>query len=281
MTASEVRKEAAGLLKLGFAFMSSGLMMTGSAYAVRLFLSREAGIEAAGLYQSAWTLGGLYVGIILGAMFADYYPRLAGVATEPTVTNRMVNEQARVSVLLAGPGIIATLTFAPLIISLFYTANFDGAAGILRWICLGTALQVIIGPVGYVILARNEQKLFFWTELAWTVVHLGLAWLCVTSFGADGAGMAFFGAYVFHGLLTYWVVRRINGFRWSTDNKRTGLLFLTLVAAVFGSFYMWPPVVATGVGTLATILSAVYSLRVLLKLIPLDRIRRLRADACP
>ena len=34
------------------------------------------GLEATGLYQSAWTLGGLYVGFILQAMGADFYPRL-------------------------------------------------------------------------------------------------------------------------------------------------------------------------------------------------------------
>ena len=32
--------------------------------------------------SAAWTLGGLYVGIILQAMGADFYPRLVGVATE-------------------------------------------------------------------------------------------------------------------------------------------------------------------------------------------------------
>ena len=58
----------APLLKLGFAFMASGLMMSGATYAVRVLVLREVGFEAAGLYQSAWTLGGLYVGFILDAM---------------------------------------------------------------------------------------------------------------------------------------------------------------------------------------------------------------------
>ncbi len=104
------------MLKLGFAFMASALMMTGVAYVVRLILSREVGLDAAGLYQSAWTLGGLYVGFVLQAMGADFYPRLTGVARDNAACNRMVNEQAQVSLLLAGPGVIATLVFAPLVI---------------------------------------------------------------------------------------------------------------------------------------------------------------------
>ncbi len=43
-----------------------------------------------------------------------FYPRLTGVAKDNVATNRMVNEQAQVSLLLAGPGVIATLTLAPL-----------------------------------------------------------------------------------------------------------------------------------------------------------------------
>ena len=120
-------QEASSLLRLGLAFMASGFLMMGAAYAVRTMILRMGGLEAAGLYQAAWTLGGLYVGIILQAMGADFYPRLTAVATDDRECNRLVNEQAHVSLLLAGPGVIATIIFAPLVISLFYSSKFDEA----------------------------------------------------------------------------------------------------------------------------------------------------------
>ena len=52
----------------------------------------SASADAAGFYQAAWTLGGLYVGIILQAMGADFYPRLVGVATDNPQWNRLVND---------------------------------------------------------------------------------------------------------------------------------------------------------------------------------------------
>ncbi len=110
LTRAQVTHEAGALLKLGFAFMGSGVLMMGAAYIVRMILLQEVGLDAAGLYQSAWTLGGLYVGIILQAMGADFYPRLVGVANNDAECNRVVNEQAHVSLLLAGPGVLATLT---------------------------------------------------------------------------------------------------------------------------------------------------------------------------
>lgn len=274
ISASQVRQEAAALLKLGFAFMASGLLMAGAAYAVRLIIVRKAGFDAAGLYQSAWALGGLYIGFILQAMGTDFYPRLAAIAKDNTECNRVVNEQAHVSMLLAGPGMIATLTFAPLVITLFYTPKFEGAVEILRWLCLGMTLRVISWPMGFIIVAKNVQNLLIFSELAWTVVYLGLAWVCVSSFNLKGAGIAFFGSYVFHVLMIYAIVRRLSGFRWSAANLQTSFLFLGLIAVVFSSFYALPPFLAMGVGTLAVLLSGVYSIQVFLNLISLDRIPR-------
>lgn len=273
LTVFPVRRETASLLKLGFAFMASGFLMMGAAYAVRAMVLRMAGLEAAGFYQAAWTLGGLYVGFILQAMGADFYPRLTAVAGENAECRRLVNEQAQVSLLLAGPGVIATLTFASLVISLFYSARFEAAVGILRWICLGMTLRVITWPMGYIIIAKGEQQLFFLTELAWTVVNIGLSWLCIRSFGLNGAGIAFFGSYVFHGLMIYPIVRRISGFRWSAGNRRTGMLTVSLVTVVFCGFIVLPPLAAAGIGSAAMLLSGFYSLRTLLALVPLDRSR--------
>lgn len=274
MTVSEVRHEMASLLKLGLAFMASGFLVMGAAYAVRIIVVRYVGLEAAGYYSSAWTLGGLYVAYVLQAMGADFYPRLIGAANDNAQCNRLVNEQAQVSLLLAGPGIIATLTFAPLVIALFYSAKFTEAVEILRWICLGMALRVITWPMGYIIVAKNRQLIFFGADLAWTVVNVGLSWLCVVRFGVTGAGIAFFGSYVFHGFLIYPIARVLSGFRWSAANRKTGLLFLSSIAVVFCSFHVLPPLWATGIGTLAMVLSGFYSIQVLVNLLSPDRIPR-------
>jgi PST family polysaccharide transporter len=272
ITASQIKEEASSLLKLGFPFMSSGLMTIGSAYLVRIIVVHKLGLEATGFYQSAWTLGGLYVGLILQAMGADFYPRLTASASDNTKCNRLVNEQTRIGLLLAGPGVIATLTCAPLVIAMFYSTKFVAAVEILRWICLGTALQVITWPMGFIIVAKAEQALFFWCEVAWAVAGVSLAFICVDRFGLNGAGIAFFGSYIFHWLLIYPVVHRLSGFRWSAENKKTVLFFLSLFAVAFGGFHFFPFILAQCVGITALILSVVYSLRVLLRLTSVEQL---------
>lgn len=272
MTMAQIGSEAGTLLKLGFAFMASGLLMMGCAYAIRMIVVRDLGFEAAGYYQAAWSMGGLYVGMILQAMGADFYPRLTGVAKDRAECNRLVNEQAEISLLLAGPGVLATLTCAPLVLHLFYTSEFSAAVGLLRWICLGMALRVISWPMGFIILAQGRQRPFFWSEVAWAMVHIGLAWWLVRMVGVDGAGIAFCGSYIFHAVMIYAIVRQLSGFRWSSASVRIGLIFLSLIALVFTGFYFLPEWLAVASGIAATMLSGVYSIRTLVRLVTWERI---------
>ena len=268
----QIWHESGALLKLGIAFMASGFLTMGGSYLIRIIVLRQAGVEASGLYQAAWALGGLYVAFILQAMGSDFYPRLTAVAKNDAECNRLVNEQAQISLLLAGPGVIGTLTLAPLIIAIFYTAKFGPAVIILRWVCLGMMLRVIAWPMGFIILAKGRQQIFLWTELAATVVHVGLAWLLVRRFGLAGAGAAFFGLYVWHTLLIYAIVRRVSAFRWSPANRRLGLVFLPMTAFVFLSFFVLPWGGALALGLVAVVFSSAHSLQSLVALLPPEKI---------
>jgi antigen flippase len=272
LTRAEVQTEAGALLKLGTAFMLMSALGTGTAYAIRILVRDRLGVEAAGLYQSAWTLGGVYVAFILQAMASDFYPRLTAVADNHVECNRIVNEQAHVSLLLAGPGVIGTITFAPLVVAVFYDRTFVGAVEPLRWICLGMALRIIAWPMGYIILAKGERTLLVCTEVAAAVVHLGLAFMLIPIFGLPGATMGFFGLYVWHGLFVYAIDRRLTGFRWSAETRDTALVYLTLLAAVFCACRFMSASLATAIGSVAVLCASVYSWRTLRGLLGVESI---------
>jgi PST family polysaccharide transporter len=274
LSSSQARQEAAALLKLGVAFMVSGLLLMGTAYLVRLILVQADGLHSAGLYQAAWTLGGLYVGIVLQAMGTDFYPRLVGAITDFAECNRLVNEQAHVSVLLAGAGVLATIALSPLLVWIFYSAQFSPAAETLRWICLGMAVRIVSFPVGYVIIARGNQRVFIATELAWTLVNIGLSWLFIEWYGLRGAGIAFFVSYVFHAAMVYPIVRRQTGFAWSAANRRAIPAFALTTAAAFCAFYVLPLAWAIGLGCLLAVAASVGAWRSLRSLVAADGLPR-------
>lgn len=124
-------------------------------------------------------------------------------------------------------------------------------------------------------LAKGAKSIFFWSEVAATVVLVGLAWLCVPKFGAAGAGFAFFGLYVWHSILIYCVARRFTNFRWSLANRKLIIGYLPISGLVFGAFHFLPLWQATGLGLAITMVVGLYSLRTLAGLLPAQAFPRL------
>lgn len=264
LTRSLVSHEVSELLRLGLAFLASGLLTVGASYVVRLVVVRYDGLQGAGLYQASWTLGGLYVAFVLQAMAADFYPRLVSAVNLHPECNVLVNEQAHVSLLMAAPGVVATLAFAPVILQLFYSAEFADATNTLRWIGLGMALRVITWPIGYVIIAKGTRKTFFAVELAWAVVNVVASWILVSFMGVVGAGIAFFTSYIFHSVVVYSLVSRMTGFRWSSETLWAGMATLAATGIVFCSYYVLPYGWALGLSSIIFLVTTVYSIHSLL-----------------
>ncbi len=270
----QVANEARALLQLGLVFMITGLTEMSVAYLVRVIILRHAGVEAAGFYQAAWTLAGLYAGFILQAMTADFYPRLTATAHDHAACNRLVNEQAEIALLLAGPGILITLTLAPWVIHLFYSGRFGPAIELLRWNCLGMLLRVASWPMSFILLAKGARATFLVTELLANLLYLGLVWFYLVGFGLVGVGMAFLGLYLFYWLLVFGVVRRLTGFRWSRANRRIGSVLGPLVGLTFLGTHWLSAAAAAPFGLAVSVVGTLLSLQTVSGLVPLDRLPR-------
>src|SRR5690606_30668254 len=177
LTSRDVCREAAALLRLGFAFVTTSVMSVGALFLLRVLVTRTAGVEAAGQFQAASALSSVYVGFVLTAMGRDFFPRLSAVASDNARCNQTVNEQAEVSFLLALPGLLATLALAPWVIRGFYSAEFSIAHEILAWQLVGMLLRLASWPLGFILMAKGRSFTFMATDaLAWTVYVL-FGWL--------------------------------------------------------------------------------------------------------
>jgi PST family polysaccharide transporter len=268
----EMRTETEELLKLGLAFTTSALMSLGTGYLIRVLVLRKLGADAAGFYQAAWSIGGLYAGFILQAMGADFFPRLTAIANDNEACNRMVNEQTEVGLWVAIPGLLATLTFAPVVIHLFYSGRFGPAVDLLRWNCLGLLLRVAAWPIGFIILAKGERRLYIVTELVSGLAYLGLVWIGLYFFGLVGTSVGFFAVYVFYLIMLYAVGWRLSGFRWSPKTARVAIFGVPLIAGVFAAGCFLPGYVATPLGAAVTAGACYYSLKKILALVALENL---------
>jgi PST family polysaccharide transporter len=268
----QVAHEAGNLLKLGVVFLASGLIATGALFLLRVFVTRQEGPYGAGQFQAATALAMVYVGFILQAMGTDFYPRLTSVADNNQRCNQLVNEQAEISILLALPGVLATLSLAPWVIDVFYSSKFDRAAEILCWQVAGTFLQVNSWPMGFIIVAKGRAAAFFWADLASYSVYVLLACVGLKLFGLPGMGMAYLGLYAFHWCIVYVIVRRMSGFALSPVNVRLSLLGASTVAITLICRLKLGDPWATIVGCTLALITGIYTLRTLVRLVGMDKI---------
>ncbi|PKN23777.1 MAG: hypothetical protein CVU64_23635, partial [Deltaproteobacteria bacterium HGW-Deltaproteobacteria-21] len=141
--------------------------------------------------------------------------------------------------------------------------EFMLSVDILRWQILGVFLQVISWPMGFMLRAKGNRKLFLWSESFGNAVHLGFAWAGITWFGLSGVGMAFLAMNVSYGLVIYLIVHRRYGFAFSPRIIRFMTIFGATAAAVFLTPYPFPQSHLT-INVVLTITAGVYCLKSLI-----------------
>ena len=252
--------EAGDMVRLGLVFMANGLMGSAVAYVTVALITRYEGMQAVGLYSAAYALSGMFVNFVLSAMGADYYPRLTAAVPDHAAMNRLVNEQTEIGLLLALPGLLATLALAPWILQIFYTGEFLGAAALLQWFILGCLGRVISWPLGFVMLALGKGRWYLLTETSFNVLHVAAIALGLRYWGIEGVAIAFFMMYLGYIMAVYWVCRYLTGFSWSPACNRIAFIGLPALGTAFiacRSFSLWP---ASALGLLLTLLLSIYCL---------------------
>lgn len=260
LTWRQTWQEAGGMVRLGLVFMGTGLMGSAVSYGTVTLITQHIGLPAVGLYSAAFALSGIFVNFVLSAMGADYYPRLTGVAHDHATVNRLVNEQTEIGLLLAVPGLLATLALAPWIIRIFYTSEFLPAVELLQWFILGCLGRVISWPLGFVMLALGKSAWLLGSELMMHILHVLLIAASLFFLGITGVAIAFVILYCVHIPVTYFIAHKLIKFKWTTTALRMNISHIMLCSLVLIAVLNLPAPGATLVGALATISSLIFSL---------------------
>lgn len=229
---AETWQHSKRLVGLGLAFMWSGLITASALLAIRAVIVRDLGLEANGVYQAAWQISGMFAGFILGAMGADFYPRLTAVANDHEHMNRLLNEQTEIGILLALPGLMGTMAFAPWIMHLFYSAKFVSGSALLPWLALGIFGQVISWPLGFALVAKGASGWYLAVESFASFLRVFLSILLLKWIGLLGPVLAIPLLYLVHTTILLWVCRRLTGFQWSVASLK--LLTMSAVTIITG-----------------------------------------------
>jgi PST family polysaccharide transporter len=265
MSVKELKPQWKSLFTLGFAFMLTGLMGVGCQLLVRYILNQKLNIDAVGYFQAAWAISMTYITFVLGAMAADYYPRLTQQINNKTEANKLVNQQTEIAMILAAPVLIGMLAFATLVINLLYSSDFHESIEILRWQVFGDILKVISWPLGFILLASGRSKLFFAGELLWNVSYVSLVYLGIDSVGLEITGYAFAASYIVYLLYVCGTSGITTGFYWTKQNvKLIALLLLSGSSLLVLSYFSLLTTMV--LGTFLVIVSSIFALKTVAKL---------------
>ena len=251
------------MAKLGAAFMLGGLATTATLLLVRGRITQELGLEAAGQFAAAWGITMTYVGLLLGAMAADYYPRLTEVINDRAAANRLMNDQAQLGLAIGGPVMLLLIGLAPWAVTLLYSAEFSPAADLLQWQMVGNVFKLASWALGFAFVAAARGGIFLLVQINFNILFLAMLWFGLEAFGLAVAGPAFLIAYFVHFGLVNILAYILQGFRWQSLSLLLLALHVTLALALLALALLAPQAAAIASVCLA-LATGLFGLRVVL-----------------
>ncbi len=220
------------MVGLGVTMMLGNLAAPLAQLIVRSLVGARLGPVPLGEYSAASMVALTYIGFILSAMGADYYPRLAALIDDRAAAAAMVNQQTEIALFLAAPLLLAMQCAAPWAIRLLYSSEFDGASDVLRLLVLADIFKIVGWPLGYLMLAAGRGRLFLATEALFAAIFVSVTALTLTRWSVLAAGAGVLAMYLVYLPLTYWIARRAIGFHWQRRVSLTGAAVVGAVALV-------------------------------------------------
>lgn len=194
-----------GMMKMGFFIALQGLLSVGAAYAIRLYIRSEGGLDEVGLYTAGFAIINTYVGLVFTAMSSEYYPRLACYGDDPMKFNEVVNQEIEISLLLLSPIIILFIVFANVAITLLYSTKFLAIQGMLYWAIVGIFFKAPAWCLAFSFIAKGDTKAYFRNELVAIIYVTLLNVLFYRYGGLTGMGISFLVGYFLYYLQVWYV----------------------------------------------------------------------------
>jgi len=152
-----------------------GVVASLTLFAARVLIARYRGINEAGYFDVAWSLGLTYVGLILNAFGTYYLPKLSSMADKEQV--ELIQHVGKLTIMAMTPLIVLMTIIKPWIISMFYSTEFMPALGIFQLLLVADYLKMSTWVFSIVVVVRGLEKPFLIGNVLWDLSLLFGVWL--------------------------------------------------------------------------------------------------------
>jgi len=266
--------EGMSMIRLGFFTVVSSFAQNGTLYVVRSFILKQDDISAVGNFTAAWAISTMYISAVLGAMGADFFPRLSGVNNDNAAVKKLVNEQTEIAMLITAPIIMGMITAVDILVRLFYSSQFESTGQILTWQITGDFFKVLSWPMGFILLAKGKGSAYVATEISWCLFYFFGVFIFWDFVGIKSTGIAFLISYVLFMIILLIVTNKLAEFAWTKKVKYLFIFYALLVALCFLSSYTLEGVFKYLICGFFFLLSVFYSFFQLSRIVDLKSILR-------
>ena len=239
-------REGVDMVKMGAGYIFASILTSSAMWLICALLSDFGNGESAGLFSAGFVMITLLPGILFAALDSEYYPRLSGVAAKTDIRNAMVNEQVEVQLLVQAPLLMAFVVAMPLLVPLFYDAEFVLAIAMAQFAMFGMFMRTMTYPISFLPLVNNDTIVFVVLESAYNILLVTLVVLGFLYDGYMGVGVGIAVAHTVDFVVVYSVARFKYGMRLSVEAVRYFMMQLPLFVAVIAvsmsyscSWYYW------------------------------------------
>lgn len=178
------------IIKTGFFICLQSLFALIYIYALRLYLSKQGGVELVGLFSAGMMIVNNYVGLVFTSMGTEYYPRLAAVESDEKFI-KGINYQIKRSIILLAPLITIMIVAMPLVVRILYTEEFIYIVAMASIMLGSVCFKIVEWCIGFAFIAKGETRTLFFNEVSFKIYTFFISILLYNVYGLFGIGMAY------------------------------------------------------------------------------------------
>lgn len=263
----ETFKGGLNMAKLGLFIIVTSLFASATLFLIRVFLSEKMDLVAVGCFQACWTISNMYLGILLKSMLSDFLPRLSAISKDNEASNKLINEQIEIVLLIGSPMLISIIVFSSLIIKLMYSSSFDLAIKVLQYQIFGSFFTLISWALGVMFLAKNKGSYSFFTEGIWSIVYLLSVYFGWNYFGFSVLGIAYIFASILRFILVFMATNKLCDFNFTYINIKLILIYLFLSIIVLINMILFEDILQYFISAILILITYIISFKNLNKVI--------------
>ncbi len=265
LTWSQTWNQGKPMVVLGLSLTVISLLTAAVTFVLNGYISKTGTLHDLGLYNAGLAIVDGYVGMVFTAMATDYFPRLSGVIGDEKKWKQLVNEQAELVLIILSMVLVLLISTTPLLIRVLLSKEFLAAKEFIFWSVLSIPLKGLVWVLGYIILAKGDNKLFLTVEVIANLIVLTLNIVFYKYLGLNGLGISMLVSYFVSIIFMLTILRSKYDFSFNKEVYRLLFVALTALSLCLASIKILGYPNAYLAEAVIVILTMIYSIRELNK----------------